>query len=127
MEKAQITRDEIANKIESIDAFLNKKLFNAEELRKTASNIYVKTNNLDYEINISNWSEDELLRVLSQILDGMIYFYKNHSDCKSFPIGNYNIIKKVFDGSDNTLFINKKSVYRFSHLTQMSINRYSNN
>ena len=127
MEKTQITRGEIARKIQNIDAFLNKKLFDTEELRKTASNIYVKSNNLDYENNISNWNEDELLHVLSQILDGMIYFYKHYSDYKSFPIGNYNNIKKVFDGSDNTLFINKKSIYRFSPLTQMIINKYRNN
>lgn len=39
MEKAQITQGEIARKIQNIDAFLNKKLFDTEELRKTASNI----------------------------------------------------------------------------------------
>ncbi len=114
MENIKIDKELISQNIREIESEILQRFLTTPELKNEAKNNYVTSNHLDFEYNTDYWTEEEKLIVLFNVLQGMKYFHKDYSEGKSFPIGNFNNVKKVLLRQDNMLFVNKKSIYKFS-------------
>jgi hypothetical protein len=114
MDKIEQLKQEVNQKIETLEKILKQKILTDVERIKKAESLYVQTNQLDSTYDITYWKDELLFQILSEILDGQLFFFKDISLGKAFPIGNFNNVKKVFAGLDHILYINKKSLAHFT-------------
>lgn len=124
MENSYSIQEQVKIKIDKIQGYIDINLLKSTSAKKISEMTQVFNNHLDWKYNVTNWSEEDLMRIIENMLDGIIYFHETYSKRKSFALGNFNNIKNVVKGIDKNLFINKKSIYRFSDEVKNILEKY---